>query len=125
MRKSPRQLIGINVNEIARICHVSLKTAARWKAGTTCPPWAALVLVAGDLVAFDKEWSGWTLRDGFLISPEGWRVGSGEVLAIRILRQQLAVYEVELKRLQTEAISSVQEQPLPDAWPEWVFEKTA
>lgn len=84
----------------------------------------ALLLIQRDLVCFDPAWSGWHLRDGFLISPEGWQVGTGEVLAIRILRQQLAVYEVELKRLQGEALS-IQEQPLPEAWPEWVFEKTA
>lgn len=124
MRIKPPQLIGINVNEVARICHVSLKTAARWKAGTTCPPWSALMMVAADLGCFDPDWVGWSLRDGFLVSPEGWRVGAGEVLAIRILRQQLACYEVELKRLQSEAIST-QDQPLPDAWPEWVFEKQA
>lgn len=124
MRKSPPQLIGINVNEVARICRVSLKTAGRWKDGTTCPPYAALMLVAADLGCFDPGWHGWTLRDGFLISPEGWQVGAGEVLAIRILRQQLAVYEAELKRLQGELVS-IHDQPLPDAWPEWVFEKSA
>lgn len=124
MRKSPPQLIGINVNEVSRICHVSLKTAARWKAGTTCPPWAALVMVERDLGCFDVAWSGWRLRDGFLISPEGWQVGTGEVLAIRILRQQLACYEIELRRLQGEAVLQ-QEQPLPEVWPEWVFEKLA
>lgn len=81
-------------------------------------------MVERDLGCFDTAWSGWGLRDGFLVSPEGWQVGTGEVLAIRILRQQLACYEVELKRLQGEALS-IQEQPLPDVWPEWVFEKMA
>jgi hypothetical protein len=62
------------------------------------------------------------MRKGFLISPEGWEIGRGEVLAIRILRQQLAGYETELKRLKSELLLT-QEQPTPDAWPEWVFEK--
>lgn len=124
MRKVPPQLIGINVNEVSRICHVSLKTAARWKSGTTCPPWAALVLVAADLGCFDPKWSGWLVRDGFLISPDGWRIGRGEVVAIPILRQQLAAYEVELKRLQGELVLT-HDQPVPDVWPEWVFEKLA
>jgi hypothetical protein len=84
----------------------------------------AILLIQRDLVCFDTEWSGWHLRDGFLISPEGWQVGAGEVLAIRVLRQQLAAYETELKRLQGAAVS-IHEQPLPDEWPEWVFEKTA
>jgi len=93
-------------------------------AGMTAGIDLALGMVERDLGCFDTAWSGWHLRDGFLISPEGWQVGSGEVLAIRILRQQLACYEVELKRLQGEALS-IQEQPLPDVWPEWVFEKMA
>jgi hypothetical protein len=84
----------------------------------------AILLIQRDLVCFDPQWSGWHLRDGFLISPEGWKVGTGEVLAIRILRQQLAGYETELKRLREEEVLR-QNQPLPSEWPEWVFEKQA
>lgn len=84
----------------------------------------ALLLIQRDLVCFDAEWKGWYLKDGFLISPDGWEIGRGEVIAIPILRQQLAAYQTELKRLQSEVLMT-QEQPLPDAWPEWVFEKLA
>lgn len=122
MRTCPPQLIGINVNEVSRICHVSLKTAARWKAGTTCPPESALMLVAADLGCFSLEWAGWRLVGQDLISPEGWRIARGQVMIVPLLRQQLAAYEVELKRLRKEFLST-QEQPLPEVWPEWVFEK--
>lgn len=124
MRQVPPQLIGINVNEVARICHVSLKTAARWKSGTTCPPEAALMLLAADLGCFSPEWSGWRLKGQDLISPEGWRIARGQVMIVPLLRQQLAAYEVELKRLRQGSLST-QEQPLPEVWPEWVFEKLA
>lgn len=117
-------LYGRTIKEIARICCVDLTTARRWKRGARRPNKMALLLIQADLGCFDPQWSGWHLRDGFLISPEGWQVGTGEVLAIRILRQQLACYEVELRRLQSEVVS-IHEQPLPEVWPEWVFEKLA
>ena len=124
MRTRPPQLIGINVNELSRICHVSLKTATRWKAGTTCPPKSALLLLAADLGCFSAEWSGWRLKGQDLISPEGWRIARGQVMIVPLMRQQIAAYEVELRRLREEAVL-IQEQPTADAWPDWVFEKLA
>lgn len=115
----PPQLIGCNVNELARICRVSLKTAARWKAGTTCPPESALMLVEADLGCFDAAWRGWTLRNGFLYSPEGWEITKGDVISSPILRQQLAAYKSELRRLkEAQAEVLIDDQPLPDQWPE-------
>lgn len=124
MRSRPPQLIGINVNEVARICHVSLKTAARWKDGTTCPPVSAMMLLGGDLGCFSEEWSGWRLNGQDLVSPEGWRIARGQVMIVPLMRQQLAAYEAELRRVKADIIST-QEQPVPEAWPEWVFEMRA
>src|SRR6202453_2838608 len=124
MRTVPPQIIGINVNELARICHVSLKTASRWKDGTTCPPKSALLLLAADLGCFDAKWKGWRLYQGNLVSPEGWEITKGDVISSPILRQQLAAFKMELRRLK-EAAASAQEQPLPADWPEWVFEVSA
>ena len=59
-----------------------------------------------------------------LISPEGWRIARGQVMIVPLMRQQIAAYEVELKRLRAEFLL-IQEQPVPEAWPEWVFEKLA
>lgn len=117
-------LYGINIKEIARICGVDLTTARRWKRGARCPPKSAILLIQADLGCFDPKWSGWRIRNGFLIAPNGWEIGYGEVLAIPILRQQLACYEVELRRLQSEAVL-MQEQPLPGDFPDWIFEKMA
>lgn len=124
MAPRPRELYGIPINEIARICRVSIKTATRWKSGTTCPPKSALLLIGADLGCFSAEWSGWRLNGQDLISPEGWRIARGQVMIVPLMRQQLAAYEVELKRLRSEVLM-IQEQPVPAAWPEWVFEMQA
>lgn len=124
MRSRPPQLIGINVKELARICHVSLKTAGRWKDGSTCPPESALLLLAADLGCFDAAWKGWRARRGKLISPEGWEITLGDVISAPLLRQQLAAFKSELKRLRA-AADTIQDQPLPADWPEWVAEMRA
>lgn len=84
----------------------------------------ALLLICGDLGCFDREWRGWTARGGNLISPEGWQITVGDVLALPLMRQQIAAYHTELRRLK-EQVLLMQEQPIPEAWPEWVFEMTA
>lgn len=117
-------LYGITIKEIARICHVDLTTARRWKRGARCPPKMALLLICGDLGCFDAEWRGWTVRGGKLLSPEGWEITVGDALALPLTRQQLAAYKRELSILK-EKILLTQEQPVPDVWPEWVFEMRA
>lgn len=59
-----------------------------------------------------------------MISPEGWEITVGDVLALPLMRQQLAAYQTEL-RLVKERVLMMQEQPLPEVWPDWVFEKQA
>lgn len=109
---------GRNINEIAAICGVDLTTARRWKRGARRPPKSAILLISGDLGIFDPAWRGWIVRRGQLISPEGWEITTGEVLAVPLMRLQIAAYQRDL-RAQQAALSS-QEQPLPEAWPEWV-----
>jgi hypothetical protein len=124
MAPRPPELYGIPINEIARICQVSLKTAGRWKAGTTCPPKSAILLLLGDLGCLDPQWRGWCVRQGVLYSPEGWEITVNDVLATPLMRQQLAAYKMELRRIK-ENLDRMPEQPVPEAWPEWVFEKLA
>lgn len=122
MARSLNPFYSFPIKEIARICHVDLTTARRWKRGTRCPPKSALLLICGDLGCFDRAWRGWTARGGKLISPEGWEITVGDVMGLPLMRQQMAAYHTELKRLRGE-ILLMQEQPAPEVWPEWVFEK--
>src|ERR1700731_2529037 len=95
---------GITINEIARICQVDLTTARRWKRGARCPPKSALLLILGDLGCFDAAWRGWRIHKGVLISPEGWEITMGDVISSPLLRQQLAAFKTELKRLRAEVV---------------------
>lgn len=124
MRIRSPQLNGINVKELSRICQVSLKTATRWKDGKTCPPKTALLLLAADLGCFDGAWKGWMVCGGNLVSPEGWEITRGDVISSPLLRQQLAAYKTELRRIK-ERVVVIPDQPLPAEWPEWVRELEA
>lgn len=120
----PPELYGIPVSELARICHVDLATARRWKRGATCPPKTALMLLSRDLGIFDPVWRGWTLRNGELVSPEGWAIARGDVLVSPIQRQYLAAVESENKRLKEQLADKdcpqLVDQPEPDQWGDWI-----
>jgi len=120
MAPRPPELYGIPIKEIARICRVSLKTARRWKLGSTCPPKSACLLLAGDLGCLDSEWAGWRVRKGILYSREGWEITLNDVLAIPLVRAQLAAFQSQIRKVQ-----AIPEQPMPADFPDWVFEKMA
>lgn len=84
----------------------------------------AILLILGDLGALDWDWRGWTVRKGKLISPESWEISVHDVLAVPLMRQQIAAYHTELRQIK-ERVLLMQEQPAPEAWPEWVFEQLA
>lgn len=82
------------------------------------------MLILGDLGCLAAEWSGWRVSKGTLYSPEGWEITVNDVLATPLMRQQLEGYKTELRQIR-EAVERLNEQPLPDVWPEWVFEMRA
>lgn len=71
----------------------------RWKRGATRPPQTAIMMLEGDLGSFDPEWRGWLLRNGKLISPEGWEVTTGDVLTLPLLRAQIAGYQAKERQI--------------------------
>jgi hypothetical protein len=70
-------------------------------------------------------WRGWTVRSGCLYSPEGWEIRRADVLSSPLLRQQLAAYKSELRRLRESHEVLIQDQPTPDQWPQWLSELSA
>lgn len=115
-------LYGIPINEIARICHVDLATARRWKRGATCPPKTALMLLCGDLGCLHPDWAGWTMKRGLLCSPEGWEATPGHVRGLQMINATLAAYRSEnaslkaaVRHLEAQASGFV-DQPLPQDW---------
>ena len=92
-------LYGIPAETIALLCKVHVKTARRWKSGERKMPETARMILAGDLGAFDPAWHRWALRDGNLISPDGWEITVQDVLGSPLMRQQLAAYKRELEQL--------------------------
>lgn len=86
--------------DLARLAGVSLRTARRWRA-TGHIPRPARVLIAVklgwlELGVLSPAWSGWYLRRGELVSPDGWTFSAGELLALPFRYQQLRHAEREL-----------------------------
>ena len=107
---------GINAEEVARRCKVDVRTARRWKRGDSRIPETAAMILSGDLGQIDPAWRGWVLRDGKLISPEGWEADPGDVLSLPLLRAQLATYQAEKRQ-----IMAMDEQPLPETAPAMIL----
>jgi hypothetical protein len=120
MRKRPDELFGFSIKEIAEICHVSEKTARRWKDGQIVPPHAVLLVLRGSLGAFHADWHGWIInpRDGDLVSPEGWRIRMTDVLASRLHQAQLSAWRHEVGKLKGQLEEALKggydDQPTPD-----------
>jgi hypothetical protein len=64
------------------------------------------MILSGNLGHLDPAFEGWSCRDGNLISPDGWLLPIDEIRAVPFLRQQLAVYQAENRR-----IKGMEEQP--------------
>jgi len=115
----PDPLYRWNVNEIASLCRVSLKTARRWKSGQTVPPETAIMILDGDLSMFDPSWAGWRIRGEEIIPPAAWPVRREDALAVPLMHRQIAALRHDIARLKVEleeARSGRSEQPHPDTW---------
>ena len=93
-------LYGIQAEWISEVCQVHITTARRWKRGED-PPYAATQLVellsTGNMGIVDPDWTGWALKQGLLIAPNGDRFSPGEVMAMTYWRALAHSYQVEQK----------------------------
>lgn len=102
---------GLTAETIAERTGVDVSTARRWKAGSTRLPRAAQMIIEADLGCFGKEWRGWRIQGTDLVSPEGWKVSPGEIMALPLLRAQIAAYKTAER-----VINEMDDQPMPGAW---------
>lgn len=117
MRPRAPELYGINISELARICRVSIKTATRWKNGTTCPPATALMILARDLGCFGREWAGWSVNGEDLVSPWGQTINRNDALTVPLMHQQIAALRLDVARAKESAHDGLEEQPEPGSLP--------
>lgn len=124
MDLSYTSLSTIPINRLVEICHIDITTARRWRRGSNLPPPYVLAYVnaklTADLSFLDPAWRGWMLREGHLISPEGWEISMSDVLASRLHEAQLAAWRVEVRKLKEQLanaeLNRLEEQPTPDQW---------
>ena len=91
---------------VERELNVHRTTVQRWQRGHVRIPGAkhqAIRMLLGDLPGTEGQWSGWRFWKGKLWSPGGDQFSAGDVLAISLLRQQLAAREGEIKALKSAA----------------------
>lgn len=70
------------------------------------------MILEGNLGCFHNEWKGWHIScEGELVSPEGWRISVGMVLALPLMRQQIALYQAAAR------VPKLEDQPLPESAP--------
>lgn len=87
---------------VCRQLNVHDKTLYRWRTGRVQIPGhqhQVIRLLLGDLPGTEGRWSGWRFWAGKLCSPAGETYTAGDVLALGLLRQQLAAQQAELHRL--------------------------
>jgi len=72
------------------------------------------MILLEDLGWFDPAWKGWRIRDGKLISSEGWAVSPGDILEIPLMRAQIISYQRD-ERIAKAELEALEEQPEPGA----------
>jgi hypothetical protein len=67
----PAEIYTMPSELIAERCGVSVALADRWKLGTSRMPYAWALVLSGDLSVLGKDWQGWRMKNGALITPDG------------------------------------------------------
>lgn len=87
---------------VCRQLNVHEKTLYRWRTERSAIPGRqhlAIKALLGDLPGTAGAWSGWRFWEGKLCSPAGDAFSAGQVLALGLLRQQLAAQQREIHDL--------------------------
>lgn len=78
---------GLSYAKAAEICGVHRRTISRWEKAGRCPVWFVTLCRAygGQLDALrdaGPQWQGWTMRNDYLLSPEGIKYSAYEINSI-------------------------------------------
>jgi len=127
---------GFIARQLAARARVHLSTARRWlRQG--CVPWWLQELrdTASDLGKLAEPWSGWSLHQDRLRSPEGELFRPADLRAVRVMRGQIRVYQETLSfQLQADWIegryvkvdvSDAEPAPYRRPWPHEPIERAA
>jgi hypothetical protein len=93
---------NLTAESLVQLTGAAVRTAQRWRREDRAPQWALRVLrilLLGELDAVHPTWSGWSLRDGTLQSPEGAAFTPGQIRAIPVRAQHISALELELREL--------------------------
>lgn len=85
---------GSTASQLALLTGRHISTVRRWLRSRSVPPWVMKLEQFGrDLGDLDRTWSGWAVRAGVLVSPEGWTFRPGEIRSIPFLHAQIRTYQ--------------------------------
>jgi hypothetical protein len=95
----------INADTLQQLTGCHRTTAARWKRLVRVPRWLEVLVatvIEGRLDALGREFAGWRLHQGALVSPEGLTVTQGQIRALPQLCELRRALELELQLLREE-----------------------
>lgn len=98
---------NLTADALVQLTGAAVRTAQRWRREDRAPTWVVRILrilIDGELGQVHPAWSGWSLRDGRLHSPEGSAISPGEIRSIALRHQQIRALELELRELRAVAL---------------------
>ena len=95
------------VRELCNLTGVHRTTVQRWLTKRKLPRPIYLLLdlmLNGSIVRIHSAWSGFTIdaNTGDLVTPLGWPIRPGEILALQLRYQQIAALQCEVRELRTQ-----------------------
>ena len=93
---------GLSIKECCKMFSITERTYRNWMKKQ--PPGhvtTSLQLLAGDLSYLSPHWKGFKIYDGDLWTPEGERVTSGDIRAIRYSDRTLFLQSCQIKQLES------------------------